>query len=140
MQRAAAAERVAGRDRARERVARDGERRRQPDQLGEVATGRAHRPSPSSAHIATSASHCSREPVLVAARRVLEEEAEVGERSDPADLLGAGREPGEVEDERRGERRVAAVPGELHRHPHAEEAVEGDMVRSRSSSRRASGT
>ena len=69
-----------------------------------------------------------RESVLLRADRLLEEEAEGGQGAGLADGHRPRGEAREVEDQRRCEGRVAALPGELHRHPGAEEAVEADVV------------
>src|SRR6478735_8268986 len=70
----------------------------------------------------------SHQSVLLRADRLLEEEAEGGQGAGLAHRHRPRGEAREVEDQRRCEGRVAALPGELHRHPGAEEAVEADVV------------
>ena len=66
--------------------------------------------------------------MAIGVERILEEE---GERVEPTALPGGGRggnQPGQIEHERRGQRRVASLPGELHPHAGAEEPLERDVV------------
>ncbi|CAM5617824.1 hypothetical protein STENM327S_08030 [Streptomyces tendae] len=60
--------------------------------------------------------------------RVLEVEAQFAQRAGKPLLVGTGDQPGQVQDERRGEGRVAALPRRLKDHAGAEEPVEGDVV------------
>ena len=68
------------------------------------------------------------EVVLVDAHRALEEAGQVLQHADFAAALGQQRQPGQVEHQRGGQERIAALPDELQDHLRAEEALEVDVV------------
>src|SRR5262245_57976910 len=72
--------------------------------------------------------HLDMEVVRPAAQRSLEKARGLAHRALLAGAVRQVRQPDEVDDERRRERRVASLPRELQRHPRPEEAFEVDEV------------
>ena len=62
------------------------------------------------------------------AHRLLEEHRQVGQEAALAPTHGAVAQASEVDHQRRGQRRVGSLPGELQAHACAEEALEQHMV------------
>src|SRR6266852_2212373 len=68
------------------------------------------------------------EVMLLDTHRAFEEAGQVPQDTDLAAALGEQGKPSQVQDQRRGQERVAPLPGELERHLDSHETGEMDVI------------